>query len=159
MMRVGIGYDMHRLTKRRKLILGGVNIQHDKGLSGHSDADVLLHAVCDALLGAAAQKDIGEHFPSFDPVCKNISSIKLLQKVNQILKRLKYSIKNIDCVIVAEEPSLASYKTKMAKKMAHILNLSSEQVNVKAKTAEGLGPIGKKTAISAYAVALLEKRR
>ncbi len=157
MFRVGIGYDIHRLVKRRKLFLGGVNIPYCKGLSGHSDADVLLHAICDALLGAAAQKDIGAHFPDSHLAYKDISSIKLLKKVNSLLKKLKYSICNIDTVIVAERPHLAAFKHKMCKEIARALELSSMQVNVKATTAEGLGVIGKTEAIAAQAVALIKK--
>lgn len=158
MHRIGIGYDVHRLCKGRKLILGGVNIPSSRGLSGHSDADVLLHALCDALLGACAQKDIGEHFPDSHSAYKNISSIKLLKKVNSILKKLKYSIGNIDTVIVAERPNLQPFKTKMCKKIAETLNMPCQRVNIKATTAEGIGPIGGGEAISAYAIALLEKK-
>lgn len=157
MFRVGIGYDVHRLDKRRKLILGGVNVPSKLGLLGHSDADVLLHAICDALLGAAGLKDIGEHFPDSSPTYKDISSIKLLKKVNSILKRLKYSIGNIDTIIVAEQPRLGHFKPKMARKIAQVLNLSLKRVNVKATTTEGTGPSGRGKTISAYAVALIKK--
>lgn len=158
MFHIGVGYDVHRLVKRRKLFLGGINIPYAKGLAGHSDADVLIHAICDALLGAAAFKDIGEHFPDSDSAYKNISSIKLLKKVSQLLKKSKYSISNIDTVIVAQAPRLTSYKTKMCKKIAQELNLLAKQVNVKATTTEGIGRIGKGEAIAAYAVALIKKR-
>ena len=117
MFRVGIGYDVHRLCKGRKLFLGGVNIPSSRGLSGHSDADVLLHAICDALLGASSQKDIGERFPDSHSAYKNISSIKLLKRVNSILKKLKYSIGNIDTIIVAEKPDLSRFKTKSPKRL------------------------------------------
>ncbi len=157
MFRIGIGYDVHRLIRRRKLILGGINIPSSYGLLGHSDADVLTHAICDALLGAAAQKDIGFHFPSSNPAYKNISSIKLLKKVGSILKRLKYSVANIDSVIVAEKPKLDKFKSKMCKKIAQALNLSFKQVSVKATTTEGTGPTGRSEAISAYAVVLIKK--
>ena len=157
MFRVGIGYDIHRLVKGRKLFLGGVNIPSSRGLSGHSDADVLLHALCDALLGACAQKDIGEHFPDSHSAYKNISSIKLLKKVNSILKKLKYSIGNIDTVIVAEGPRLGPFKAKMCRKIARALGISCGQVNVKATTTEGTGPIGRGEVISAYATALIKK--
>lgn len=157
MFRIGIGYDLHRLTKRRKLILGGINIPSTRGLLGHSDADVLLHAICDALLGAAAQKDIGVHFPQTSSAYKNISSLKLLRKVNSILKRLNYSVSNIDSVVVAEKPNLAKFKPKMCRKIAQALNLSVAQVSVKATTTEGTGPTGRGEAISAYAVALIKK--
>lgn len=158
MFHIGIGYDIHRLVKRRKLILGGVEIPSNRGLSGHSDADVLLHAICDALLGASARKDIGEHFPDSDPAYKNISSIRLLKKTNAILKRSRYSICNIDTIIVAEEPSLVNFKAKMCKNIADALKLSCAQVNVKATTAEKTrGPIGRGEAIAAYAIALIKK--
>lgn len=158
MLRVGIGYDIHRLVKRRKLFLGGINIPSKLGLYGHSDADVLIHAVCDALLGAAAQKDIGEHFPNTHSAYKNISSVKLLKKVDFLLKKLKYSINNIDATVVAEQPNLRSVKAEMGKKISEALGLSFRQVNVKATTAEGTGPVGRSEAISAYAVALIKKK-
>jgi 2-C-methyl-D-erythritol 2,4-cyclodiphosphate synthase len=157
MDRVGIGYDIHRLIKRRKLILGGVNIPYSKGLLAYSDGDVLLHAIIDALLGASAHKDIGEHFPDAHPAYKDISSIKLLQRIARLLKKEKYSISNIDSVIIAEQPQLSAFKTQMAKNIAQALALSIRQVNVKATTAEGLGPIGRSEAIAAYAVALVKK--
>lgn len=157
MSRIGIGYDIHRLVKRRKLILGGVDIPHDKGLLGHSDADVLIHAVCDALLGACAQKDLGVHFPPSDSAYKDISSIKLLKKVNSILKKLKYSISNIDTIVVAEDPHLGPFKERMRKNIAQALNISSKKVNVKATTSEGQGAVGRGKAICAYAIALIEK--
>jgi 2-C-methyl-D-erythritol 2,4-cyclodiphosphate synthase len=159
MYRVGIGYDLHRLVKRRKLFIGGINIPFYKGLLGHSDGDVLLHAICDALLGASSRKDIGEHFPDSHPAYKNIPSIKLLKKVAQILKEAKYSIRNIDATVVAEKPSLRTYKTKICKNIARSLNLSLKQVNVKATTAEGTGPIGRGEAISAYVIVLIERGR
>lgn len=158
MYRIGVGYDLHRLAKRRKLILGGVNVPFAKGLAGHSDADVLLHAICDALLGACAQGDIGEHFPHPHPAYKNISSVKLLKKVHSLLKKLKFSIVNIDAIIVAERPNLSSYKKKMSQTIARELKLSSGKINVKATTTEGLGPIGRGQAISAHAVVLIEKK-
>lgn len=156
--RVGLGYDIHRLVRGRALILGGIEIPSSFGLLGHSDGDVLLHAICDALLGASGQADIGEHFPDSEPAYKNISSIKLLKKVAQILKKLKYSISNIDTTIIAQEPSLAPFKTKMTDRIAQCLNLSAKQVNVKATTAEGIGLIGRGRAISAYAVVLIKKK-
>ena len=157
MFRIGIGYDLHRLCKGRKLILGGIDIPSSRGLLGYSDADVLLHAICDALLGASSQKDIGVHFPDSDSAYRNISSIKLLKKVAQLLKKLEYSISNIDSVIVAEEPNLGPFKIKMCKKIARVLDLSLKQVNVKATTTEGLGLTGRSKAISAYAVCLIKK--
>ncbi|MBL7084508.1 MAG: 2-C-methyl-D-erythritol 2,4-cyclodiphosphate synthase [Candidatus Omnitrophica bacterium] len=156
--RIGIGYDLHRLVSGRKLILGGVRIPYDKGLLGHSDADVLIHAIIDALLGASSQKDIGAHFPDSHPEYKDISSIKLLKKVARLLKKLNYSINNIDTIIVAEKPSLVRFKTEISERIAKELNLSLKQVNVKATTTEGLGPIGKGKAISAYAVCLIERK-
>jgi 2-C-methyl-D-erythritol 2,4-cyclodiphosphate synthase len=157
MYRIGIGYDLHRLVERRKLILGGVLLPSKVGLLGHSDADVLAHAVCDALLGACAQKDIGEHFPASHAAYKDISSMQLLKKVNSILKKQKYSVRNIDSIVVAEKPNLSKYKVKMRREIARSLGLAVKQVSVKAKTAEGLGPVGKGKAISAYAVALISK--
>ena len=156
---IGVGYDLHRLVKRRKLFLGGINIPSSRGLLGHSDGDVLLHAICDALLGASGQKDIGVHFPDSNLSLKDISSLKLLKKTAQLLKKLKYSISNIDTVIVAQEPKLGPFKEKMRKNIARALNLSNKQVNVKATTTEGLGPIGRSQAISAYAVALIKRTR
>jgi len=157
MLRVGIGYDVHRLTKRRKLILGGVNIPYARGLLGHSDADVVVHAVCDALLGACGLGDIGKHFPDSDAGYKNISSIKLLKKVAGLLKKSKYSLVNVDTVIVAQEPDLSPFKIKIRKKISQALNVSSSRVNVKATTTEGTGAEGKGKAISAYAIALIER--
>lgn len=157
MFRIGIGYDVHCLVKRRKLFLGGIKIPSSRGLLGHSDGDVLLHAICDALLGASSQKDLGVHFPDSDPAYKNISSVKLLKKVTSLLKKLNYSIGNIDTVIVAQQPYLAPFKEKMRKNIARALNLSLKQVNIKATTTEGLGPIGKGKAISAYAIVLIKK--
>ena len=157
MYRIGIGYDLHRLIKGRRLILGGINIPFPKGLSGHSDADVLSHAVCDALLGAAGLKDIGEHFPDSDPAYRGISSIKLLKKVTALLSRAKFSVCNIDTTVVAEQPNLAAFKAKISQKIAQSLGLSAAQVNVKATTTEGTGPTGRGQAISAYAIAMIKK--
>jgi len=158
MYRIGIGYDLHRLVKGRKLILGGVHIPSSRGLLGHSDADVLTHAICDALLGASSQKDLGEHFPDSHLAYKNICSLKLLKRVSQLLKKLKYSINNIDSVIIAQQPRLSPFKTKMRRKIAETLGLLLKQVNVKATSSEGLGSIGEGKAISAYAVVLIEKK-
>lgn len=157
MYRIGIGYDLHRLVERRKLILGGVLLPSKVGLLGHSDADVLVHAVCDALLGACAQKDIGEHFPASHSAYKDISSMQLLKKVNSILKKQKYSVRNIDSIVVAEKPNLSKYKIRMCREIARALGLAVKQVSVKAKTSEGVGPVGEGKAISAYAVALIKK--
>ena len=157
MIRIGIGYDIHRLVKRRKLILGGVRIPSARGLLGHSDADALLHAISDALLGAAGLGDIGEYFPDFDLVYKNISSVKLLKRVCSILRKKKYSISNIDTIIIAQQPQLGPFKKKICKNIAKELNLFEDRVNVKATTNEGLGLVGNSGAISCYAIALINK--
>lgn len=154
-MRIGIGYDIHRLRKGRKLILGGTEIPYSKGLLGHSDADVLLHAISDALLGASNLGDIGQHFPDTDPKYKNISSRIILKKVYQLIRKKGYKIENIDSVIIAEEPKLAPYIPQMKKNIAKILEITDEKVSIKAKTNEKLGYLGKKQAIAAQAVVLL----
>lgn len=157
MYRVGIGYDIHRLEVRRKLFLGGVYIPYKKGLLGHSDADVLLHAIGDALLGACGLKDIGEHFPDTDKKYKGIASTLLLKEIAKKLKRAKYKVINIDAVVLAQEPKLGAYKRRMRDSISGTLAISKRCVNIKATTTEGLGMIGKKKAISAYAVALVKK--
>ncbi len=158
MQKIGIGYDIHRLVKGRKLVLGGVPIAYKKRLLGHSDADVLLHAVCDALLGALALGDIGEHFPNTDKRYRGISSLVLLSKVNQLVKKNKFKIGNIDVVVIAEKPNLAAFKPKMCAAIAKTLSIKVGDVNIKATTQEGLGfGSGKHEAIAAYAVALLTK--
>ena len=154
-MRVGIGYDVHRLTKERKLILGGVEIPHTMGLEGHSDADVLVHAVMDALLGAAALKDIGKHFPDTDPAYKGISSMKLLAHVGELLKDQGYVIENIDATVIAQRPKLRPYIEKMEETIASVLKLEQDQVNIKATTEEGLGFTGSGEGISAQAICSL----
>ncbi|MCC8127115.1 MAG: 2-C-methyl-D-erythritol 2,4-cyclodiphosphate synthase [Clostridiales bacterium] len=154
-MRIGQGYDVHRLVEGRELILGGVKIPYEKGLLGHSDADVLLHAVMDALLGAAALGDIGQHFPDTDPQYKGISSILLLKKVGELLEETGYVIENIDATIIAQRPKLAPYRPKMKEMIAEALRLEVSQVNVKATTEEGLGFTGTGEGISAQAIALL----
>ncbi|MFA5384495.1 MAG: 2-C-methyl-D-erythritol 2,4-cyclodiphosphate synthase [Eubacteriales bacterium] len=151
-LRVGFGYDVHRLVTGRPLILGGVTIPFEKGLDGHSDADVLVHAVMDALLGAAGQGDIGRRFPNTDPGYKGVSSLLLLDKVGQILSGAGFSVGNIDAVIAAEKPTLAGYLPSMEKKIAGILAISNKQVNVKATTTEGLGFTGTGEGIAAWAV-------
>lgn len=156
--KVGIGYDIHRLVAGRKLFIAGLAIPHTKGLLGYSDADVLLHAICDALLGACGCADIGEHFPDTDPKYKNISSIKLLKKILESIIKKKNKICNVDTVVIAEEPNLSAYKELMRQSLAKILNIKNDCVNIKAKTNEGLGCIGRKNAIAAYAVVLLEGR-
>lgn len=154
--RVGIGYDFHRLVAGRKLILGGVDIPFSKGLAGHSDGDVLTHAICDALLGAAALGDIGQHFPDTDPQWKDASSLGLLALVVELLNKKSYRIVNVDAVVIAQEPRLAPHFAVIREKLAQALAVEPEHVNVKAKTTEGLDAIGRGEAIAAQAVALLE---
>ena len=154
-MRIGQGYDVHRLVEGRKLIIGGVDIPYEKGLLGHSDADVLLHAVMDALLGAAALGDIGQHFPDSDERYKGISSIVLLKEVGKILQENGYMIENIDSTVIAQRPKLLPYRPQMAENIAAALGIEKEQVSVKATTEEGLGFTGTGEGISAQAIALL----
>lgn len=154
-MRIGQGYDVHKLTEGRDLILGGVTIPYEKGLLGHSDADVLVHAVMDALLGAAALGDIGQHFPDTDPRYKGISSIALLKEVGRLLDEKGYVIENIDATIIAQRPKLAPYRPQMAKNIAEALHLCADRVSVKATTEEGLGFTGSGEGISSQAITLL----
>ena len=154
-MRIGTGYDVHRLAEVRKLIMGGVEIPWEKGLLGHSDADVLLHAVMDALLGAAALGDIGKHFPDSDPAYRGISSLLLLEKVGQLLWEKHFLIDNIDATIIAQAPKMRPYIEAMRENIAAALELELEQVNVKATTEEGLGFTGSGEGIAAQAVCLL----
>ncbi len=154
-MRIGQGYDVHRLVEGRKLIIGGVDIPYEKGLLGHSDADVLVHAVMDALLGAAALGDIGQHFPDSDERYKGISSIALLKEVGKILQENGYMIENIDSTVIAQRPKLLPYRPQMAENIAAALGIEKEQVSVKATTEEGLGFTGTGEGISAQAIALL----
>ncbi|NLM48879.1 MAG: 2-C-methyl-D-erythritol 2,4-cyclodiphosphate synthase [Epulopiscium sp.] len=156
-MRVGIGYDVHKLTENRKLILGGIEIPYEKGLMGHSDADVLIHAIMDALLGAAAKGDIGKNFPDNDEKYKDISSMILLKRVKDILNEDGYTVVNIDSTIVAQRPKLASYIDSMRKNIAEVLEIEIEQINIKATTEEGLGFTGEGKGISAYAICMLKK--
>ena len=156
-MRVGMGYDVHKLVEGRELILGGVNIPYERGLLGHSDADVLLHAIMDALLGAAALGDIGKHFPDTDQKYKGISSIKLLQHVGKLLDEHLYIIENIDATIIAQQPKMRPYIEKMQENIAKALNLEVDQVNVKATTEEGLGFTGTGEGISSQAICAIEK--
>lgn len=156
-MRVGMGYDVHRLTEGRRLILGGVDIPYEKGLLGHSDADVLVHAVMDALLGAAALGDIGKHFPDTDPAYEGISSIKLLENVGSLLDEKGYVIENIDATIIAQKPKMLPYIRKMRENIAAALKIETDQVNVKATTEEGLGFTGSGEGISSQAICALEK--
>ena len=155
--RVGIGYDVHRLVAGRKLMLGGIEVPHTHGLDGHSDADVVLHAICDALLGAAGLGDIGEHFPNTDPQYKGIASSLLLKKTHQEIKGMGYKISNVDVMIVAEAPKLQEYKPKMRSHIASELAMDAARVNIKAGTHEGLGFIGAKEGMAAYAVVSLIK--
>ena len=154
-MRIGMGYDVHRLTEDRKLILGGVSIPYEKGLLGHSDADVLVHAIMDALLGAAALGDIGQHFPDTDPRYEGASSIELLRKVGELLEENLYMIGNIDATVIAQRPKLAPYREQMTDNIANALGIEKQQINIKATTDEGLGFTGSGEGISAQAVAML----
>ena len=156
--RVGIGHDVHRLVPGRKLMLGGLEIPHTHGLEGHSDADVVLHAVCDAMLGAAGLGDIGDHFPNTDAKYKDASSSLFLEQVNKKIHEAGYIIENVDVLILAEEPKLQGLKLKIKVHMARQLGLDPMQVNIKAGTNEGLGYIGAGDAIAAYAVVLLKRR-
>ena len=153
--RVGHGYDVHRLEAGRRLILGGVEIEHERGLAGHSDADVLTHAVIDALLGAAGLGDIGEHFPDADGQYKDISSLVLLERAVKLVER-DFNIVNVDCTVVAEQPKLAQYKPEMRDKLSKIMHIYKDDVNIKAKTEERLGLAG--SGIAAHAVCIVEKR-
>ncbi len=156
-MRIGMGYDVHKLVEGRKLILGGVEIPYEKGLLGHSDADVLLHAVMDALLGAAALGDIGKHFPDTDPAYKGISSIKLLEHVAALLEEHQFLVENIDATIIAQRPKMRPYIDTMRENIARALKIELDQINVKATTEEGLGFTGSGEGISSQAVCMLEK--
>lgn len=156
-MRVGIGYDVHQLVDNRSLILGGVTIPHSHGLLGHSDADVLVHAIMDALLGASGLGDIGQHFPDTDPDYKGISSIKLLKHVGDLLGHAGYKIGNIDSVLMCQAPKLSPYMEAMTKMISEALSLDRSQVNVKATTTEKLGFVGKKEGIASEAIALIYK--
>ena len=158
-MRIGNGYDVHKLTEGRKLILGGVEIPYEKGLLGHSDADVLVHAIMDAILGALAKGDIGKLFPDSSAEFKDISSIFLLKKVNEVLKKENYAIINIDSIIVAQAPKLAPYINIMRENIAKALETDVENISVKATTTEKLGFEGRGEGISSYAVCLIEKLR
>lgn len=157
-MKIGFGYDSHRLVDGRRLILGGVEIPHDKGLMGHSDADVLIHAICDAILGAIGEGDIGRHFPDNDPDYKDISSLKLLRRVFSLADNKGCSLHNIDCTIVLERPKLMSYTEAMVSNIAEILYLTPEDVNIKAKTNEGMGWVGLGEGVAAFAVVTLKEK-
>ncbi|MDP2906264.1 MAG: 2-C-methyl-D-erythritol 2,4-cyclodiphosphate synthase [Candidatus Omnitrophota bacterium] len=153
--RTGIGYDIHRLTEGRKLFIGGVEIPYIKGLLGHSDADALLHAICDALLGAAGAGDIGEHFPDTDQKYADISSAELLREVVNLVKAKGYHIGNVDTIVIAEEPKLLPFKKKIQDRIAEILGVEAGCVNIKAKTNEGLDEVGDKNAVACFATVLV----
>ena len=155
-MRSGFGYDVHKFKTGRKLILGGVEIKHSKGLAGHSDADVLLHSICDALLGAAGLNDIGYYFPNTDKKWKNISSLILLQECSKLLKKKKLSINNIDSIILLEEPKISPYIKEMKKNICKTLKISESRIAVKSTTSEGLGFIGRKQGCAAYTICSLK---
>jgi 2-C-methyl-D-erythritol 2,4-cyclodiphosphate synthase len=157
--RIGTGYDIHRLVEGRKLVLGGVVIPFEKGLLGHSDSDVLSHAVCDALLGAAALGDIGAHFPDTDPLWAGASSMEFLAHTVELILERGYSIANVDATVLAERPKLRPYIQMMRESLASILRIDVDQVNVKAKTNEGLESIGRGEAMAAQAVAILKRER
>lgn len=154
-IRTGFGYDVHKFSDNRKLILGGVEIPHSKGLEGHSDADVLLHAVCDAILGAAGFKDIGNQFPNTDPEFKDISSLILLQKSYNLIKETGWKVSNIDCVIILEEPKISKYADEMKKNISEIIETNA--VSIKATTSETVGFVGRKEGCVAYCSALIYK--
>ena len=156
-MRIGFGYDVHALIEGKNLILGGIDVPHHRGLVGHSDADVLIHAVCDALLGAAAAGDIGLHFPDTDPRYRGISSLILLREVASVIERKGYDVANIDTTIVTESPKLSPYLDEMREKIAGALRTSPANISIKATTTEGLGFTGRREGIAAYAVCLLSR--
>lgn len=156
-VKTGIGYDIHQLVEGRPLMIGGVKIKHNKGLDGHSDADVLLHAVCDALLGAIGQGDIGEHFPNTDAEYKNISSLVLLEKVRDLVYNAGYTIGNIDAVLQIEKPKIRDYKPQMKGMMAKALHIEESDINIKATTQEQLGSLGRGEGIAAFATTLIWK--
>ncbi len=155
-MRIGFGYDVHKLTAGRLLLIGGVTIPHDKGAEGHSDADVLIHAIIDALLGAAAMRDIGYHFPDTNPAYKNIDSKTLLKKTLSMIRDEGYEIGNIDCTVSLQHPKISPYIPSMQEALCEVMHISQKRLSIKAKTAEHLGFIGRGEGIAAYAVALLE---
>ncbi len=156
MLRVGIGYDVHQLVEERKLIIGGVEIPHYKGLLGHSDADVLIHTIMDALIGAIGEGDIGKHFPDTDPKYKGINSMELLQHVGQLLKEKNAVIHNIDATIIAQQPKMAPHIMKMRENIAEVLQIQVNQINIKATTEEKLGFTGEEKGISSQAITLVD---
>lgn len=158
-LRIGMGYDVHRLAEGRRLVIGGVEIPFEKGLLGHSDADVLLHAICDALLGAAGMGDIGLHFPDTDTAYAGIDSMELLAQVRKMIEEAGYAIVNADATIYAEAPKMAPHREKMQERIAARLGLPRERINIKATTTEGLGPMGRGEGIGAMCAVLLEKTK
>ncbi|MBM4332207.1 MAG: 2-C-methyl-D-erythritol 2,4-cyclodiphosphate synthase [Deltaproteobacteria bacterium] len=158
-MLIGFGYDIHPLVEGRKLIIGGVEVPHGKGLAGHSDADVLLHAVCDGILGAMGEGDIGKHFPNTDLKFRGISSLSLLKSVASMATERGLNVENLDTTVVAEEPKLMPYISRMVEKISGALNISTRRVNVKATTSEGLGFVGEGKGIVAYAIVLLAPKK
>lgn len=156
-MRTGLGYDIHRFAPGRPLVLGGVEVPYERGLEGHSDADVVLHALCDAVLGALALGDIGEHFPDTDPAYKNIASVELLRLVAGLMRGRGYALGNADIVVQAQEPKISKYKDGMRRVMAGVLRADPSDINIKATTQEGLGAIGNKEGIAAFASVLLKE--
>ncbi len=156
-MRVGLGYDAHPFVEGRDLFLGGVPIAHEKGLKGHSDADVLLHAICDALLGASGEGDMGRFFPDTDPAFKNKRSEFFLEEVHKIIRQKKLEVSYIDCIVICERPKLGPFFEEIRKKIAQILALPQEMINIKAKTTEGMGFTGRKEGIAAYAITSLKE--
>lgn len=156
-MRVGMGYDVHRLVAGRKLVLGGETIPFEKGLLGHSDADVLTHAVCDALLGAAGLGDIGQHFPDTDPAYKDICSLELLERTCRMVRDRKFAVGNLDVTVFAQAPKLAPFRDAICCRLADVMNLPGDRINIKATTTEGLGMIGAGDGIAAMCVALIHE--
>ncbi|GJL56848.1 MAG: 2-C-methyl-D-erythritol 2,4-cyclodiphosphate synthase [Nitrospirales bacterium] len=156
-MRIGQGYDVHPLKVGRRLILGGIEIPHTHGLDGHSDADALVHAVCDALLGAMGEGDLGQHYPSSNPQFKDLSSLTMLQDVSEMLTRNGYVLVNLDTVIMAQSPKLGPYLYQMAVRMAEVLHVTDKHVNVKVKSGEGIGMIGRQEGIATQAVCLIDE--
>lgn len=157
-MLIGIGFDVHRLVEGRKLVLGGVVVPFEKGLLGHSDADVLLHSLLDAILGALGEGDIGKHFPDDDPKYKDISSLELLKDVHGLMKSKSYTVNNIDSVVIAEKPKIGGFVPKMKENIASLLDIGPERINIKATTTEGLGFTGRGEGMSAYTVVSLRER-
>ncbi len=155
MVRIGLGYDIHRLSEGRRLVIGGVEIPHEKGPEGHSDGDVLIHAIIDAILGASAMGDIGSHFPDTDSEYKDIASTELLKRVSEKVAKVG-RVEYVDSVVVIERPKLAPYIVEIRKALAGVLEIPGEKISIKAKTAEGLGAVGKEEAIEAYAVAMVD---